>query len=94
MEHRERWEVKEKWVPWEILAIKENLVILGLKVSMVFPAKRVREVRSLTCTITFWLHLVNLMSVECFSLVFGSCVLFVCNCRGHFVRRESHYLFS
>lgn len=43
MEHRERWEVQEKWVPWEILAIKENLVILGLKVSMVFPAKRVRE---------------------------------------------------
>ena len=69
-------------------------MILGLKVSMVFPAKRVREVRSLTCTITFWLHLVNLMSVQCFSLVFGSCVLFVCNCRGHFVHRESHYLFS
>lgn len=45
MDHRERWEVKEKWVPWETLAIKENLVILGLKVSMVFPAKRVREVR-------------------------------------------------
>lgn len=43
MEHRGKLEAQGKWVPWEILALRENLVTLGFLVLAGFRAQKVNE---------------------------------------------------